>query len=254
MITNNATPPAWTAQGVHEDLITCIKKYASKGSSVLDLGAGAGALSLKLANAGYAVSAADWMIESYMPENIEIKKIDLDSKESILESYPSNSFDFLVACEVIEHLKYPWQFIESCSQLIKDNGYFFLTTPNILERSSRVNILANGWPISFGEKSREEGGHISPLFPAQVINMFSNCQLNVIKTLPIGRYSRFKLPQYNTKGFILLLFANVLSPLMVKGNKKGNVVLFVGVKNSSSRTEQQRPLGTGIGDAYILKC
>lgn len=169
MIINNATPPAWTAQGVHEDLITCIKKYASKGSSVLDLVVGA--LSLKLANAGYAVSAADWMIESYMPENINIKKIDLDSKESILESYPSNSFDFLVACEVIEHL---------------------------------------------------------------------------------GSYSRVKLLQYNIKGFILLLFANVLSPLMVTGNKKGNVVLFVGAKNSSSRTERQRSLGTG--DAYILKC
>lgn len=160
----NNTPPAWTASGVHEDLIACIRKYTSRGSSVLDLGAGAGALSLKLANDGYAVSAADWMIESFVPKDIDIKKIDLDSKASILESYTPNSFDIIVACEIIEHLKYPWQFVESCSQLIKEDGYFFLTMPNILERSSRVNILANGWPTSFGEKSRDEGGIFHPCF------------------------------------------------------------------------------------------
>ena len=40
---------------------------------------------------------------------------------------------------------------------------------------------------------------------------------------------------------------------MINGIKEGNVVLFVGQKRSNSSSALQRPLGTGIGDTYILK-
>ncbi len=55
------------------------------------------------------------------------KKCNLD-KEKI--PFKNEFFDFVVAGEVIEHVKRPFELIEEISRVLKDGGILYLSTPN----------------------------------------------------------------------------------------------------------------------------
>jgi len=118
-----------------------------QGLKILDVGCGAGILSEALARIGAQVTAID-----ACPENIEAAKIHakLDSSlegnlnyicttvEEHVETV-SEEYDAVVASEVVEHVDNPQTFVIKCSEVLKADGSFFLTT---ISRSSRSWLLA----------------------------------------------------------------------------------------------------------------
>lgn len=72
-----------------------------------------------------------YWIDKHIPEwyNLKnFKKCDLDKEEIPFEN---ETFDFIIAWEVIEHIKRPFEFIEQISKLLKPNWilYFSNSTP-----------------------------------------------------------------------------------------------------------------------------
>lgn len=107
--------------------------------SILDVGCGGGLLSEKLAVLGGQVTGIDPLEENIMlandhKESSHPNLTNLQYKCSTIEDFStvanSNSFDGIVASEVLEHVNDVDLFITCCHRLLKPNGSLFITTIN----------------------------------------------------------------------------------------------------------------------------
>jgi len=120
-----------------------------QGLKILDVGCGAGIIAEALARIGAEVTAID-----ACQENIEAAKIHAELDPSLannlkyicttVEEHVDDvsdvfEYDAIVSSEVIEHVDNPPLFVAKCSQILKPDGSFFLTT---LNRSTRSWLLA----------------------------------------------------------------------------------------------------------------
>lgn len=114
-----------------------------KNKKVLDLGCGDGALTYLLAKAGAILVGIDndELGLKFARENLGGRNRDYKLKyEFVLASayelpYPEESFDFVVCCEVIEHLGEPEQMLEEAKRVLRPGGKFILTTPHRLTQT-----------------------------------------------------------------------------------------------------------------------
>ncbi len=143
------------------------------GNRILDVGAGRGFMAQQIGNyirekggkPDELLCACD-----LFPEYFEYTAIPCEKLHFVTSlPYQSNSFDFLYAIEVIEHLRNPYDFIKETFRIIRPGGKVILTTPNILNVPSRVSFLTKGFfmlfpPVSYDEKNAGSlSGHIMPL-------------------------------------------------------------------------------------------
>ena len=241
--------PAWSSKGVHDSTLACVLQYVAPGAKVLELGAGAGALSQKLYDAGYKITAGDYNENSFVPQHIVCKHMDCDNAKLMVDLFGSEEYDAVVCGDLIEHLKTPWAFVESISRLLKRHGIVFITTPNVTSPSSRINLLVNGNPNSFGKKAIEIG-HISPIFPATMINMLESSGFSLLKVMGVSRVSIFR--QYSVKGMAQALLTVLFRPLMRNVLAKHEIIMFV-ARKSSTISEISTPPGVGSEGFFALK-
>lgn len=146
----------------HERVIALFREF--ERGSVLDLGAGEGALSLRLREMGFDVRAADLLPEQFKVSEIPCDPVDLNRAFP----YPDGIFDHLCGVEVIEHLENHFGFIRECHRILKPRGKLVLTTPNILNLASRMRYLCTGFyplvPRPINETTRSPvWDHIHPI-------------------------------------------------------------------------------------------
>ena len=90
-------------------LIESLDKYIRPGMKILDIGCGAGTLSLYLANKNYDVLGID--ISKGAIQSAQSSASILNFKKARFkvmnfpEEYPKEKFDFIVLTEVIEHIE-----------------------------------------------------------------------------------------------------------------------------------------------------
>jgi len=87
--------------------------------------------------------------------------------------FPDNSFDAVVAFEVIEHLSDPERFIQEVRRVLVDGGVFLGSTPNYRLFPYRVNDRSSGTP----EELRREGiwpWHVQAFDEASIMNLLAN--------------------------------------------------------------------------------
>ncbi|MFP4091476.1 MAG: class I SAM-dependent methyltransferase [Cyclobacteriaceae bacterium] len=132
--------------GVHQRFYSFFKKnIKDTNKDILDVGAGHGAFSKKLHEIGYNVSACDLFPEIFYYDQIECKKADLTKPLP----YDDNSFDIVVAIEVMEHILDHEVFFSEVNRILRPGGKLFISTPNILSLKSRIRFLFSGFFYSF---------------------------------------------------------------------------------------------------------
>jgi SAM-dependent methyltransferase len=133
---------------------------------MLDLGAGAGPLSSRLAAMGHDVTAVERYVSQF---EAAVPLIDAD----LNAPWPleSGSFDGAMAVEVLEHLENPRFFFRELARVLAPRGVAIVSTPNLTALASKLLFLAVGqWDLFFDHPWRLRDpysdlvhGHITPL-------------------------------------------------------------------------------------------
>ncbi len=139
------------------------------GGRVLDFGSGVGVLTRRLlASRRFdTVSAADIMsVPSDLAGKVEWIEQDLNVP---LQDH-RDTFDVVVAAEVIEHLENPRFMIREIFRLLRPGGTAIVTTPNNESWRSLIALLVRGHFMAFGETGYP--AHITALLRKDMSRIF----------------------------------------------------------------------------------
>ncbi len=146
--------------GVHEDAFRCLMRHVQPGARVLELGAGSGAFTRRLLDAGMKVDATDFDPNGWALTDVPVVRQDLN--EAVWD-IPEGRYDVVVAVEVLEHLENPSAALRSARALLRPGGILFFTTPNVASVESRRRMIVRGEPTFFGRGLLFDGGHLTIL-------------------------------------------------------------------------------------------
>src|SRR5579863_8375666 len=110
--------PIYADEEIHLVAAEVARDYFAPGGKVLDLGAGAGALSLRLADAGFAVTAFDYAADNFRLHG-RVPFVSADLNGDFAESIAPKSIDAVVAVEIVEHLENPRHLVRQAMQALK---------------------------------------------------------------------------------------------------------------------------------------
>jgi 2-polyprenyl-3-methyl-5-hydroxy-6-metoxy-1,4-benzoquinol methylase len=113
-------------------LARSLGKEGFSGTTILDYGAGRGAMSQALAERSAVCTA----VEPYGYEHLA--RIELGAHRSLEEIPAAITFDGIVLMDVIEHLLDPWAVVEQLSTRLKTGGWLLVTTPNAQGMMARL--------------------------------------------------------------------------------------------------------------------
>lgn len=121
---------------------------------ILDVGCAQGTLALLLAESGHRVCAMDLRQEflDYAASRYEHGHIDF-VQGNVLELNSDKKFDLIFANQIIEHLVYPLEMINSLKGLLKPGGRLVITTPNgAYIKNSLPSFHELGDPVQWEDK------------------------------------------------------------------------------------------------------
>jgi 2-polyprenyl-3-methyl-5-hydroxy-6-metoxy-1,4-benzoquinol methylase len=98
-------------------------------SCVLDIGCATGALLNSLRERGWRVTGVEISPCAEYAKNerkLDVRNVPLEECK-----FPDGSYDIVLASHLIEHLNNPKSLIDEIYRILKNDGYCFITTPNI---------------------------------------------------------------------------------------------------------------------------
>ena len=176
---------------------------AIEGKSVLDIGIGEGFFSrLCLQKKAKTISLdfADPMIQYHKENNPDFTLVQADAQYL---PFKNESFDILLALDVIEHLPSPPDFLNEVNRVLRKGGRLILITPNtgnIIEETLKIpfRVLSKFLPIKMRKKDIDHCTHMKE---------FSVQELRLLL-----RKSNFKIWSSNTYNEHMLY--KILDPLI----------------------------------------
>ncbi len=220
---NSHKPESMAAIGTHDRVLALLKEHLQPSMNVVDLAAGQGAFSQRLAELGMEVTAVDADPANWKVKELELITADLDSEFSSQLTSKGQKFDLAVAIEIIEHLENPFRFVRECSKILNKNGLLLLTTPNVESMYSRIVFFMTGRLYSFGAYETVRPAHITPIFHWKMEMMLKEAGFEVV-TETFEKVVHLSSANFKVRAASVL--AKVLSPFVggVKGSE-GRIVL-----------------------------
>jgi hypothetical protein len=154
--------PVHAFPGVHGVVADLLVQQLSPGARIADLGAGHGALSQRLHDAGFEVKAFDLDCSDWQAGAVECFPCDLNG--ALDEVAAKGPFDAICVLDVVDHLENPRRFVENLMKLRKTGGAcLIMTLPNPLDTFSCIAMFTRGIFAWAGPQQYYGGGHISIL-------------------------------------------------------------------------------------------
>lgn len=198
--------------GLHEQIAEKIAKKIVKGGHILDFGAGEGALSERLYDMGYKITAADKDAKNFKSKNCEFTPINFDQSNEIdaFTLKNQNKFDLVLGIEVIEHVQDQWKYVRQLMAMAKPGGMILITTPNTSSWLSRVIFLFTGRFHQFADVDLAYG-HINPISPWELGLILKNTGAKEIEIHGAGTLPPIYITR-SPKSLLINLFALLLRP------------------------------------------
>jgi SAM-dependent methyltransferase len=122
---------------LEKKLFSAAEQLRADGApSILDIGCATGALLASLRGRGWRVTGVEISPGAVYAKNE--RKLDVRSIPLEENNFPGGSFDVILASHLIEHLNEPKTFLEETYRILKNNGFLFITTPDISGFQSRI--------------------------------------------------------------------------------------------------------------------
>jgi 2-polyprenyl-3-methyl-5-hydroxy-6-metoxy-1,4-benzoquinol methylase len=181
-------PPSYAAFGRMRVLATLRQALALRPRRVLEVAAGDGSLSACLAAQGVTVFANDLRAEDLREALANFANADkvnlLPGNFLALSPEQSGLFDLVIACEVIEHVAHPDDFLLHLKRFLAPFGHILLTTPNGSYFRNRLPTLSEiGDPATLEARQfrPDADGHLFLITPAQLSAIAAQAGLRVEK-------------------------------------------------------------------------
>jgi 2-polyprenyl-3-methyl-5-hydroxy-6-metoxy-1,4-benzoquinol methylase len=193
------------------------KTYKASVLTVVDAGAGSGAISIDMAGMGHKVISID-IAESSLLKFAEVaRKLGIQQVVSPLEATPlAGEFADIVICsEVLEHLVDPQKVLDELARITKQNGYLVVSVPyaQILQEVLCPNCLQKFFI----------NGHIHSFNKNTLLTMLSNAGYKTIKSKIIAKPITSRLLRI---GKISLCMARIIDMLHPKVENKGWLIMI----------------------------
>jgi SAM-dependent methyltransferase len=155
-----------------------LKDLNVKGERYLDLGCGSGGFTVQMAREVeacelYGVDIAADAVRRASERGIQARCLDL-SRDSL--PFSEGSFDLITAIEVIEHLTDTDKFLLEVHRCLRNEGYFVVTTPNLVSWSNRAMLLLGFEPgmyeVSFKYRVGKPFDNKKPIESSRVLGHF----------------------------------------------------------------------------------
>lgn len=146
-----------------------VRKYIKSFKTILDVGCSNSPFPNLANRCGVKVSVLDVVKPSNLDDQIEYYNGLLDNGFNIPENL---KFDVITAWAVIEHVKNVDVSFENISSALNDNGYLFLTTPEIGTTLSNYNLGKTPWFFP--------PEHLHVLSPKCMINIAAKYNLELV--------------------------------------------------------------------------
>lgn len=175
-----------------------------KNKKILDIGCGAGILSVELAKQGANVTGVDLAKQAIMTAKLHVldkhkdDNLNVDFKNIALDKLVETSdekFDVITCMEMLEHVPYPNQIIANASKLLKDNGIIFLSTLNRNLKSYLKSIVGAEYILKMLPINTHDYNKF--IKPRELASMLRDCHLKLEKQIGI-EYNIFKDEFYLT--------------------------------------------------------
>lgn len=158
-----------TSKNTHETAFTLVKKKEYP-ASVLDIPCGSGALSQRLRDNRYTVTASDIVDHLFQLDDALFVHSDLNKTLP----FSDDSFDMLTCIDGIAHVENIPHTIREFNRILKTEGTLIISTPNISSLRSRFRYFLTG----FHNKRKRPLNESAPT-PEHLINIIE---------LPMLRY------------------------------------------------------------------
>jgi len=147
--------------GTHAALVEMIRKHVRPTGGVLDIGAHAGALLMRLQDAGFSdLYGTDLDPTRFNCPGAEFKRLELNAD---FAAEFDRKFNLITSTDVVEHLDSPRHFLLQARELLTDGGYLGVSLPNVAFWEGRCKFALKGELWGFGARNYLEQRHISPL-------------------------------------------------------------------------------------------
>lgn len=166
---------------------------------ILDIGSGAGTLSLLLASQGYEVVGIDVSAEAITKSRQSATHLNLQTKVNFLnydifEFISNEKFDLILCLEVIEHLLDEEKFMKKIKKILVNNGLIIFSTP--LDSAPLVKL---GLAKSFDDKV----GHLRRYNKTKFVTLLTSNNFSVEKVIETEGVVRNSLFIYPFLGFMI---------------------------------------------------
>lgn len=109
------------------NMFTGMISGVGKGLAVLDVGCGDGLLSEPISKMGNNVTSIDLPTITKVAHKRHVSSVVAGDAEKL--AFADNSFDLVLASEVVEHLWNPQSFLAEAYRVLKTKGYLIVETP-----------------------------------------------------------------------------------------------------------------------------
>ena len=153
-----------------------------EGLRLLDIGCGGGLLSEPMARLGATVIGADAAQKNIEVARLHAEQVGLqidyraETAEALLAA--GESFDAVLAMEIVEHVAAPPDFVQACHDLLRPGGVLVMSTLNRTARSFAAAIIGAEWVMRWLPKGTHEWSRF--ITPEELAAMMQASGLKVV--------------------------------------------------------------------------